>query len=218
MAAILLAGTVFLSAQMATADDEEATAGTAGGGGWFYYEGARISFGFSADVNDDSKNSLVLLGRNINFTVHALEFSKIWFKPCKNGGYPSVHMKGKALVNETDLYRFHFKATDKGPGGIDALWLKLWPLTHGGDDHGEDHDDCSCSEDTEHEGVDGCDGGSHSDCQQGGCSGGGGGGCSEGGCDHGSEGGCDGGCSGGGSGGHGRMVRWICHGDRKSVV
>lgn len=200
---------------MTASAEENVRPGTAGGGGWFEYGGERITFGFSVDKDDPSANSLVLQGRNRDMTVHPLEITKVWFKPCKNGGYPSVHMKGTALVNGTDVYRFHFKATDKGAGMFDACWMKLWPVHHdGGDenDTGDDathDDDCSCSEDSESgDGIDSCDGGEQSSCQGGGCSGGGGSG------EGGSGGGCsgdEGGCSGGGEGGHGKMIKWVTH-------
>lgn len=191
---------------MTVAADDEIRPGTAGGGGRFEYAGEKITFGFNVDKDDPSKDSLVFQGRNRDMTVHTLEITKVWFKPCKNGGYPSVHMKGKALVNGTDEYRFHFKATDKGAGLYDACWLKLWPVHHdGGDEHDDGGDDCSCSEDSESgDGVDSCDGGEESSCQGGGCSGGGG---SGGGCS-GDEGGCSG---GGGDGGHGKMIKFVTH-------
>ncbi|MCU0851810.1 MAG: hypothetical protein MUC90_00930 [Thermoplasmata archaeon] len=200
----VLAAFVFLPAQGLATSDSDREPGTAGGGGWFEYDGKRITFGFNVDKDDPSENSLVFQGRNRDFNVHTLEITKVWFKPCKNGGYPSVHMKGTALVNNTDVYRFHFKATDKGTGIYDAAWMKLWPTTHhdgeeGGDEHG---DDCSCSEHSDSgDGVDSCDGGSG--CQGGACSGGG----EDGGCSH-DDGG---GCSGGGESGHGRMVKWVTH-------
>jgi len=200
---VVLAAFALLPAQGLARSDSEIEPGTAGGGGWFDYGGERITFGFNVNKDDPSDNSLVFQGRNKNMTVHPLEITKVWFKPCKNGGYPSVHMKGMALVNNTDVYRFHFKATDKGAGIYDATWMKLWPTTHHeGEEDGETHDDCSCSEDSDSgDGIDSCDGGSG--CQGGACSGGGG-----------SDGGCSddgGGCSGGGEGDHGRMVKWITH-------
>lgn len=207
----VLAAFILVPGQGLATSDSDNEPGTAGGGGWFEYGGKRISFGFNVDKDDPSENSLVFQGRNKDLNVHTLEITKVWFKPCKNGGYPSVHMKGKALVNHTDVYRFHFKATDKGAGIYDATWMKLWPIHgHGGEEGGEDggdthEDDCSCGEDTDTgDGIDSCDGGEESSCQGGACSGGGG---SGGGC----SGDDEGGCSGGGEGGHGNMIRWVTH-------
>lgn len=203
----VLAAFVLLPAQSLAMYDSENEPGTAGGGGWFEYGGECITFGFNVNMDDPSENSLVFQGRNEDMTVHPLEIAKVWFKPCKNGGYPSVHMKGKALVNNTDIYRFHFKATDKGAGMYDATWMKLWPIHgHGGEEGGDTGDDCNCSEESDTgDGIDSCNGGEESSCQGGACAGGdgSGGGCS------GDDGG---GCSGeGGEGGHGKMVRWGTH-------
>jgi hypothetical protein len=197
---LFVAALVSASFQAASAGgDSRQMPGTSGGGGWFEYGDKRITFGFYAEVGNKSQSSLVLQGRDLDMTVHAVKIGKVWFTPCKNGEFPSVHVKGEALVDGTDLYRFHFKATDKGLGKLDTVWLKLWPKTHGGD--GQDsttndtsEGDCSCSELSVEGGIDVCDGGSNIDHLDSGCSGG------------------DGGCSGGSDGGHGMMIRWMAHG------
>lgn len=156
----------------------------------------KVTFGFYLNTEDHGSSHVVFHGRDKNLTIQISEFSRIWISQCKNGGYPVVHAKGLITLNLTDVYRFHFKATDKGAGELDATWLRLMPDHHheGGDDGHDDrctecagaHDEMAGAETpVDHEGCGCTDQGNTSDGEH--------------------EGG---GCSGGHSG----QVRWITHG------